>query len=267
MINMKKKTVFKLLSYLIIVIALVIFFLFLILDVSVFKRSYINNRFKKDNYYEIVFNNIKENFTERLSSVNIDDTIADKVVTIEMVTEDIDNYVKGFYDKTSFVLHSLEIEESINLKINQYLTDNNIIIESKDEIASAIDGMIIDYEKGVTSSNYLDKISSSFHTFRSYSTLILIMSIIISFITYLLLLFVFKVKPLGKVFMLTSTIIILFEVYMQGKVLRFNFTNQYINVIYNNIYNDILMKLLFVGILLFGSGLIFFLFERLFKKE
>lgn len=267
MIDMNGKYILKILSYLLMVIALVIFFLFLILDISIFKPSYVTNRFKKDNYYEIVFNNIKENFSKELSNVNIDDSIIQDVITIDIVKEDIDNYVKSFYKKDAFILHSLEIEEDMDLKINKYLTDNKIIIESKKEISLALDNMIKSYEDGVTSSNYLNDISSNFYTIRNSSTFIMIITIITALVTYLLLLFIFKVKPLGKVFMATSTIIILFELYMQGKVVRFSFNNQYIIAIYKNIYNDILMKMLLVGILLFIAGLIFFIFERLFKKN
>ena len=37
--------------------------------------------------------------------------------------------------------------------------------------------------------------------------------------------------------------------------------------LFSNLFNDILLKMTIVGILLFLSGIIFFFFEKLFDKE
>ena len=267
MVIMNKKNVVKILLYISMVVFLFIFLLFLIMDVSIFKPSYVRKKLEKDNYYQIVYENIEKDFNNRLSKINVSFDSLDLIINKDMIKEDVNDYIIGFYNNRSFVLHSVEIEANLDLYINKYLSDNRIEVESRDIVTNCIDSMISDYEREVTGSHYLKKVSSNFLSIRNFSSIFLIVTIILILSIYLILLFVYKVKPLGKVFMACSSLIILFEFYMQKKGLTIVISNDYLLKTYNNIYNDILLKMIIVGLSLFVGGVIFFFFEKLFDKN
>ena len=249
------------------VLFLSLFLIFLILDISVFKMSYITSKLDENLYYKILYTQINDKFDTELKELNIEIDVK-KIIDIDMIKNDINNYLEGYYKKESYIIHSVEIETKSNKLIDDYLIKNNIEIENREIINQKIKSLISYYEKKVKASSILDKMPNSFIIFKNLCVPIMVISLISIFAIYLYMIFKMQSKPLGRVFMMTSLSIIMIQFIIQKFVsLKKLYTNDLIRISLDSIKNDVLYKFDIVCILLFVGGLIFLIFEKMFERK
>ncbi len=249
------------------VLFLSLFLIFLILDISIFKMSYITSKLDENLYYKTLYTQINDKFDTELKELNIEIDVK-KIIDIDMIKNDINNYLEGYYKKESYIIHSVEIETKSNKLIDDYLIKNNIEIENREIINQKIKSLISYYEKKVKASSILDKMPNSFIIFKNLCVPIMVISLISIFAIYLYMIFKMQSKPLGRVFMMTSLSIIMIQFIIQKFVsLKKLYTNDLIRISLDSIKNDVLYKFDIVCILLFVGGLIFLIFEKMFERK
>lgn len=249
------------------VLFLSLFLIFLILDISIFKMSYITSKLDENLYYKTLYTQINDKFDTELKELNIEIDVK-KIIDIDMIKNDINNYLEGYYKKESYIIHSVEIETKSNKLIDDYLIKNNIEIENREIINQKIKSLISYYEKKVKASSILDKMPNSFIIFKNLCVPIMVISLISIFAIYLYIIFKLQSKPLGRVFMMTSLSIIMIQFIIQKFVsLKKLYTNDLIRISLDSIKNDVLYKFDIVCILLFVGGLIFLIFEKMFERK
>lgn len=249
------------------VLFLSLFLIFLILDISIFKMSYITSKLDENLYYKTLYTQINDKFDTELKELNIEIDVK-KIIDIDMIKNDINNYLEGYYKKESYIIHSVEIETKSNKLIDDYLIKNNIEIENREIINQKIKSLISYYEKKVKASSILDKMPNSFIIFKNLCVPIMVISLISIFAIYLYMIFKMQSKPLRRVFMMTSLSIIMIQFIIQKFVsLKKLYTNDLIRISLDSIKNDVLYKFDIVCILLFVGGLIFLIFEKMFERK
>ena len=257
----------RIILYGLMVLFLSLFLIFLILDISIFKMSYITSKLDENLYYKTLYTQINDKFDTELKELNIEIDVK-KIIDIDMIKNDINNYLEGYYKKESYIIHSVEIETKSNKLIDDYLIKNNIEIENREIINQKIKSLISYYEKKVKASSILDKMPNSFIIFKNLCVPIMVISLISIFAIYLYMIFKMQSKPLGRVFMMTSLSIIMIQFIIQKFVsLKKLYTNDLIRISLDSIKNDVLYKFDIVCILLFVGGLIFLIFEKMFERK
>lgn len=258
----------KILLYGLMVLFLSLFLSFLIMDISIFKISYITDKLDESKYYDNLYSNIYNKFEETFETLNIDGVDINKIVDKSMIKNDIQNYITGYYKKESYILHTIEIETKLNSFIENYNVNHKVEVDDEELVSNEVNGLLRYYEKQIKAENVLEKVSSSFMTFKGICVPIMIISLMSIVGTYLYMIFVYNIKPLGKVFMASSALIFITQVLLQKFLsLKSLYTNELIKESLNLIKNDVLLKFDIVCILLFIGGLIFFIFEKMFERK
>ena len=261
--TMKKKIIL----YGVMVLFLSLFLIFLILDISIYKVSYITSKLDENLYYKTLYEKIFDKFDTKLKDLNIEVDVA-KIIDTDMIKNDIKNYIEGYYNRESYILHTVEIENKTNKMVEDFFINNNIEIEDKELIPNEVKSLVSFYEKEIKAQSVLDKMPSNHILLKDLCVPIMVISIIAIFIIYLYMLFKLQLKPLGKVFMMTSAFILIIQ-YLINKLVNIKslYTTDLIEKTVNSIRDDILYKFDIVCILLFISGIIFFIFEKMFERK
>lgn len=257
----------KIILYGVMVLFLSLFLIFLILDISIYKVSYITSKLDEAGYYKTLYEKIYDRFDTKLKDLNIDADVT-KIVDTDIIKNDIKNYIEGYYNRESYILHTVEIETKANKIVNDFLINNNIEIEDKELIPNEIKSLVSFYEKEIKAQSILDKMPSNHILYKDLCVPIMIISLIVIFIIYLYMIFKLQIKPLGKVFMMASSFILLVQ-FLINKTINIKnlYTTALVEKAVNSIRDDILYKFDIVCILLFISGIIFFIFEKMFERK
>lgn len=245
---MNAKTFFKYFASLFLIIVISIFVLFLVCYITVFKDKYVIRQIKNNDYYS----NIQQSIKKSINGLEIDDK--DKVISIidmNMIEEDVNNYVKSIYNKEAYSTHSG--------KIDSLLTEMKVREDDRNTIISI-------YEREIRLNNSFNLIPSSIFTFMDSAETILVMSFNILVISYLYLAVVCKFKNNGILILMASMCVFLIEVVIH-RVFKLNSLQGWFNDLYVGILNDICLKLIMCGVLLFIGGLILYWFEKVVTKK
>ena len=157
----------------------------LILKSTVYQKAYIKSVFKENNYYENIANDINDNMRDYLTSSGFTDSILDNIYTLDMVENDINNFIDRVYAGKNIDFDNSIIIENITNNINNYLDEYNIKITSQ----SSLDSFILDiakiYDNEVNLYHFADGLVSSFAKTSSiinYAIVGLIIGLMILFI-------------------------------------------------------------------------------------
>ena len=129
-----------------------------ILKLTLFNYHYIERTLEKINFYEVTYNEIKNNMIQELPSTNIDQKVIDSLFTKEDIKNITNDIIKNFYTNRNIISNSNVIESKLRNNIDSYLKDNNIKNYDQKEIDNFVNNIIDIYNDNLipyeTLSNY-----------------------------------------------------------------------------------------------------------------
>lgn len=240
---MNAKTFFKYFASLFFIIIISIFVLFLVCYITIYKDKYIIRQFKNEDYYLNIQESIKKSINE-LDIDNKENIIS--IIEINMIEEDVNNYISSIYNGDAYTTHSSKIESLlIDLKVDE--SNRNKILNV--------------YEREIRLNNNFNLVPKSVFIFMNSTSTILLLSINIVIVSYLYLVVVCKYKNMGILILLSSIMTFLLELFIHRNY-KIKGLFGWFNELYTNILSDICFKLIWCGILLFIGGIIIYFFEK-----
>ena len=246
---MKGKTFFKCFSILFLVTFISLFVLLLVCYITVYKEKYVMKYFDKNNYYSEIQNSIKLN-VRKLDIKNKDSVLS--LFTIDIIKEDVNNYISSYYKKEANTTHSSMLESKLFAR------------EGLDK--ESIDNIITIYEKEIRMNNNFTLIPKSVFHFMNDTGTILVTAFNIIIISYLFLLIVCKFKNIGVLILSSSMVTFLTELIIH-RVYKIDIFNGWFRELYMDILSDVCFKLILCGVLLFIGGLIIYIFEKVVSNK
>lgn len=225
----------------IIVILMFISMILSTFSITILNDKYIYKYLDKINYYDEVYSNIKEQFTDNLLSSGLDEETILKSVNKEYVEQDINTTVKSLLNHTKLELKSNEIKNNINNNINLLLNNKDFTNEDKKNIDNLVNTLVDIYNREIAISiNHISKISKIIKYLKYGVILLNILLLLIILIRIIYMVVKKRYNELGISIMSLGFISILFK-YLVGykymSILIFNKTlsNMIVNLIKNYI--------------------------------
>ena len=142
-------------SLLLSVLVLLVLFKF-----TIGNKDYLTNVLEKDNYYEKVSDEIKEEMNLYLLSSGFTDEIVRDIYTDLQVERDIKLFINNAYLGKLTIIDNSEILSKININIDDFFKKNNLLTVNKIELKDYIDGLIQVYNDEITLYGFTDSIIS-----------------------------------------------------------------------------------------------------------
>ena len=134
---------------------LVILALFLIMKFTVCDKNYILNIFNKNNYYQKIDEEIKEEMSLYILSSGFDDEIYKDVYEYDNLIKDINSYIDSVYNGEVVKLDTSSIHENITNNVKAVFKKSNVTYNNSD-LTLFIDGLVNVYSDEVMLYHFTD---------------------------------------------------------------------------------------------------------------
>lgn len=139
-------------------------FMIMLFSNTVLSKKYALNQLEKNGYYEKVQTDLKNGFEEYQYQSGFPNTVFQNLCSSDMIKRDIDLMINYLYGETSEMMnHSVTVEERITKNINEYLSENNIVLtqEQQDNVEQFKEIVVNVYENKISIvSNYIDQVAN-----------------------------------------------------------------------------------------------------------
>ena len=242
--------------------------LLILLKMMVLNSQYVIKILDKSDYYQVLYDNVREEMSYYTLQSGFKDDIIDDTFTKEEVKETIHKVIKNTYNGVKTEIDVTKFSERMNTKIDNYVISNNFKIVNKDELYQFTTEMSKVYVKKLTMNGYFTKIGKYINKINK-----LVNKIIIGIILMLLLCLgvnikTFKFKGFSVVLFTNSFLLIVFNVWFKRVIPIKNIFiyNKLVSSIIKDIINNILAYIVIIVVIYFLLGIIFAVLKMKKKK-
>jgi len=254
---MKVKLLFKYIIEFLMAIIISLLAITLILKFTILKEDYILNKLEKNNYYEDLFNDIKEEMSYYVTQTGFDNNILDNVITKEELKKEVNKVINALYNDKEVSIDTSVIKERLNTNINNFLKNTNK--EADKESLNIFINQITDiYYKSLTFVENLNEYTSYINIINLVLNILLIATIIILILLSLYIIFVSKEIPFDTPLITLGILMIITNFLIKSYIDIDNimFYNNSISLIIKETIKDILSKINLTGIIGIILGII-----------
>lgn len=223
----------------------------LILLLTIFNESFTLDLLENNNYYQELYQNTKEEVSNYLEQSGLEENILDNVITKENIENTIISALDNLYTNKEITTDTTTITEELTKRINDYVKTNNIQVENKNTISTLVSKLVSIYKEEISYNNTFEKVRPLFNKFHQMTTVILILSIITSMVTYLINRYLFKNRNI-IVSLFTNGILLVGLVLYTKYTISINditFYNESISNVLKEFINSILTHINLVGVI------------------
>lgn len=163
------KTVLNfILTFLLSIMILVCFGVFGIANAKVLNKSYVKKMFDENGFYDAVLEEVNSGFENFIYQSGLPENTIENLATLDMIKTDIDGILDYIMDGKEITLSQEKIREELDLRINNYLTEENRTLskEERENIVKFEDLMIASYEESINpAKSILDKVNEYYGKF------------------------------------------------------------------------------------------------------
>ena len=174
---------------LLLTINVALFVLILILNTTLFSNKYMNKKMEQTNYYELLYNDMREQMEETLPPTGFDETILKDTFTKEDVRKTTIKVIHNFYNNTEIKVDSTAFREKLVENIETDLKNKKYKVEDQTELDNMIDDLTDYYENSLDYHGFLEKFRSPFKKILDIVRILLVISIL-SIIMIIVLLYI-----------------------------------------------------------------------------
>lgn len=189
-----------------------------ILKFTIYNSSYVYNLVNKNDYYNKVSLDIREEMENYMVSSGFLESILDDIYTIDDVKKDINNYLDNLYLGQKTNVDKEKIESKLNDNIDKYLKESNLSVINEDDIKSFVSDISSIYEKEVTLYHTFDSFLSSFAKINKLINIGIIVSVVLVIVLFVVILKGLKTVSIGSSFIAASLILIFIRFVIVEKV-------------------------------------------------
>ena len=260
-----KKVINFLLSF-ITSLLLAIVVLLLIIKWTVYNANFLKNTLDKNNYYELLMEDIDEEIMDYNTSSGIPNDVLKGLYTIDDIKSDVNNFIDNYYLGKSVTINNESIMQKLKENIDNYLLEHDVSITSDDNIDSYISEIGKIYTQKIGLYSLLNKYASTFKTFGSSINIMIVITFIGLIINTLILR---KIKTTyGASIIIASGLILLFIrfiIFSEIEVTSLVIISQYFSKVIIEIYKSICNLTVISGALLIILGLIMQVIENILR--
>ena len=261
-----------LLSYIMKFIQSISFFLLslsLILIFTVFNEDYVLDLLNNHNYYQELYDNTLEEVSYYLEQSGLNEEVLNNVISVKSLKNEIIMTIDNLYTNQKITVNTEEFQNNLTTNINNYIKDNNIRVDNKDTVNILTKKLVNIYEEEISYNNTFEKVRPMFNKAYKLTKIVLLISIIVSIITYLINRYVFKDRNIIASLFTNFVILVGLVLYTKYTIDINNifFYNTSVSNILMEFINSVLKCMLVTGIISFILGLfIVFTTTGTFKK-
>ncbi len=240
-----------------------------ILLFTIFNETYTLDLLEKNNYYQELYTTTKEEVSNYLEQSGLEESILDDVISENNIQKTIMTTLDDLYTNQEIKTDTTTITNTLTTKINDYVKKNDITVESKNTIPTLVAKLVSIYQEEVSYNNIFEKVRPMFNKAHQLAKIILVASIIVSFITYLINRYLFKDRNIIVSLFTNSILLIGLVLYAKSTINidMITFYNTSISNILKEFINSILTHINLIGIISLILGLFFsFLSTGFFQK-
>lgn len=240
-----------------------------ILLFTIFNETYTLDLLEKNNYYQELYTTTKEEVSNYLEQSGLEESILDDVISENNIQKTIMTTLDNLYTNQEIKTDTTTITNTLTTKINDYVKENDITVESKNTIPTLVAKLVSIYQEEVSYNNIFEKVRPMFNKAHQLAKIILVVSIIVSFITYLINRYLFKDRNIIVSLFTNSILLIGLVLYTKSTINidMITFYNTSISNILKEFINSILTHINLIGIISLILGLFFsFLSTGFFQK-
>lgn len=260
------------LSYIMKFIQSISFFLLslsLILIFTVFNEDYVLDLLNNHNYYQELYDNTLEEVSYYLEQSGLNEEVLNNVISVKSLKNEIITTIDNLYTNQKITVNTEEFQNNLATNINNYIKDNNIRVDNKDTVNILTKKLVNIYEEEISYNNTFEKVRPMFNKAYKLTKIVLLISIIVSIITYLINRYIFKDRNIIASLFTNFVILVGLVLYTKYTIDINNifFYNTSISNILMEFINSVLKCMLVTGIISFVLGLfIVFTTTGTFKK-
>ena len=216
----------------------------------------------KNNYYQLVYKNIENDLKNFILSSGFNKKILLNLYSYDDIKKDVHNYFQSFYDNQDLKIENQTFKDTLIVNINNYISDNNIIINNPKDLAFFVDSIYNIYIENITLNHYLDSIKKDFMLVNDRLFIIILISVGMFFITW-------KKKYLDILFFSSGVLIISFMYYFLEQVdinHLFIINEAFSKLIINILFYDIYLLFIIVNVII-TLGFLRCILEYIFIKK
>lgn len=254
---MKVKLLFKYIIEFLMGITISLLAITLILKFTILKEDYLLNKLEENNYYEELFNNIKEEMSYYVTQTGFDNNILDNVFTKEDVKNEVNKVITSLYNDKEVSIDTSIIKEKLNTNIDNYLKNTNKEVD-KNSLDIFINQITDVYSSSLTFVENLNEYTSYINIINLVLNILLIATIIILILLSLYIIFVSKEIPFDTPLITLGILMIITNFLIKSYIDIDNimFYNESISLIIKETIKDILSKINLTGIIGITLGII-----------
>lgn len=189
-----------------------------ILKFTIYNSSYVYNLVNKNDYYNKVSLDIREEMENYMVSSGFLESILDDIYTIDDVKKDINNYLDNLYLGQKTNVDKEKIESKLNDNIDKYLKESNLSVINEDDIKSFVSDISSIYEKEVTLYHTFDSFLASFARINKLINIGIIVSVVLVIVLFVVILKGLKTVSIGSSLIAASLILIFIRFVIVEKV-------------------------------------------------
>ena len=113
---------------------------------TLLSKTYVTNKLEETGYYQKIYNEIYEDFSNYIMQSGLEESVLNDVVTIESIKSDTKIILDNFYSGLNMPINKDIIREKLISNINKYVEENNLTIQNQSSIDTFINLIILQYD-------------------------------------------------------------------------------------------------------------------------
>ena len=263
---MKKKHI--ILSYTLLFIESILFFIITILTISkftIFRYPYVKDVLNKNNYYEELKDEIKTEMSYYTNQSGFEDEILDDTFTIGEVRYETNKFIENVYKGKRIKIDTQKFEERLNNNINKYIEKNNIEQVNDKEIKDFINALSEVYKDEIKLMGYAEKIAPLITKTINLFNKIFLVLIVLIILLFLLNNIYLKNNNIGVIFYTSGFLTLFSVIFIKNNI---DIKNIFIySKLVSTIIKSIINNVLSICIIIFITYMIIGLIMSLLKKR
>ena len=240
----------------------------LILNGTVFNKSYVTKRLEKNNYYENVQKEIIDDMKAYMISSGLSEEILNNLVSDKEIRKDTNNFLTSIYKGETYKFSDENIRARLLENIDAYLNKHNLSITNQKMLDEFVDDIVQFYDDEIQLYGYTNQVVSKFYKISIIIDKAIIVLGILSVVSIIVLLLL-RFEYIYSVVSASGLILLFISFIIRIKI---DINNIYI---ISNTFSTVLIDLLksiiklnnIIGFLLFIFGMILALIHIIFQKK
>ena len=199
-------------------ITLILLVLLLICKFTISNKNYLLNILEKNNYYEKINDEIKEEMELHLLSTGFTNEILENVYTKEEVISDIKIFIDNMYDGKVTILDKSNIRFNLNINIDNFFKKTKLSVMNKTELNNFVDDLTNAYKDEIRLYGFIDDALVKFNKINNIINIGTIITLILFIILSFVLIKIVKIKYYGSIIASGGLIILFIRLFIIEKV-------------------------------------------------